>query len=57
MARIWAGADIGKAHHHCVVVDAEGGKLLSRRVANDAAELLGLIGDVAALPAGGEQHA
>ncbi|MCZ1020915.1 IS110 family transposase [Streptomyces noursei] len=43
---IWAGTDAGKAHHHCVVIDAEGRRLLSRRVANDEAELLKLIGDV-----------
>jgi transposase len=49
MARVWAGVDAGKAHHHCVVIDADGGKLLSRRVANDEPELLGLIGDVTAL--------
>ncbi|WP_189868293.1 IS110 family transposase, partial [Streptomyces noursei] len=42
----WAGTDAGKAHHHCVVIDAEGRRLLSRRVANDEAELLKLIGDV-----------
>jgi transposase len=43
---IWAGTDAGKAHHHCVVIDAEGRRLLSRRVANDETELLTLIGDV-----------
>ncbi|WP_265106946.1 IS110 family transposase [Streptomyces sp. ET3-23] len=46
MSRIWAGADCGKTHHHCLVLDAEGGTLLSRRVANDEPELLKLIGDV-----------
>lgn len=49
MARVWAGVDAGKTHHHCVVIDADGGKLLSRRVANDEPELLELIGDVTAL--------
>jgi hypothetical protein len=49
MARVWAGVDAGKTHHHCVVIDADGGRLLSRRVANDEPELLGLIGDVTAL--------
>lgn len=43
---IWAGVDIGKTHHHCVVINAEGERLLSRRVANDESELLALIGDV-----------
>lgn len=54
MSRIWAGIDCGKTHHHCVVVDTEGDRLLSRRVANDEMELLQLLGDVLAL-AGGEQ--
>ncbi|MFF4551357.1 transposase, partial [Streptomyces sp. NPDC001406] len=42
MAQIWAGTDIGKTHHHCVVLDVEGKRLLSRRVANDEPELLAL---------------
>jgi hypothetical protein len=49
MARVWAGVDAGKTHHHCVVIDADGTKLLSRRVANDEPELLALISDVTAL--------
>ncbi|MFD3871930.1 transposase, partial [Streptomyces sp. NPDC058623] len=49
MAQIWAGMDIGKTHHHCVVLDAEGRKLLSRRVLNDEPELLALLADVLAL--------
>ena len=48
MSRIWAGVDAGKTHHHCVVLDAEGAKLLSRRVANDEPELLQLLADVMA---------
>jgi hypothetical protein len=47
--RIWAGVDIGKEYHHCVVIDAEGRRLLSRRVLNDEAVLLELIGDVLAI--------
>jgi transposase len=43
---IWAGLDIGKKHHHAVVIDADGKRLLSRRVMNDEAELLQLLGDV-----------
>lgn len=43
---IWAGVDIGKTHHHAVVIDAEGERLLSRRIRNDETELLALIGDV-----------
>jgi transposase len=49
MARVWAGVDAGKSHHHCVVIDADGRRLLSRRVANDEPELLALIGDVVGL--------
>jgi hypothetical protein len=46
---IWAGVDISKEHHHCVVIDAQGERLLSRRVLNDESALLELIGDVLAL--------
>ncbi|MHA6792863.1 IS110 family RNA-guided transposase [Pseudonocardia bannensis] len=49
MDRIWAGIDIGKEHHHCVVIDCDGKRLLSRRVANDETELLALVADVSAL--------
>ena len=51
MPEIWAGVDIGKEHHHCVVIDADGERLLSRRVLNDETELLDLIGDVLAISA------
>jgi hypothetical protein len=46
MSRIWTGIDCGRSHHHCLVLDAEGGTLLSRKVANDEPELLELIRDV-----------
>lgn len=49
MTAIWAGIDAGKAHHHCVVIDETGKRLLSRRVANDESELLQLLADVLAL--------
>lgn len=49
VARIWAGIDIGKTHHHCVVLDTEGRRLLSRKVLNDEPELLALLADVLAL--------
>ena len=49
MSRVWAGIDIGKEHHHCVAIDADGKRLLSRRVSNDETELLTLIADVAVL--------
>jgi transposase len=47
--QIWAGVDIGKTHHHCVVLDAEGKRLLPRRVLNDEPELLALLADVLAI--------
>ncbi|WP_437025227.1 IS110 family transposase [Streptomyces sp. enrichment culture] len=47
--QIWAGVDIGKEHHHCVVIDAQGNRLLSRRVLNDETILLELIADVLTL--------
>ncbi|MFJ5196932.1 hypothetical protein ACIQCQ_33290 [Streptomyces sp. NPDC088394] len=33
--QIWGGVDIGKEHHHCVVPEAQGERLLSRRVLAD----------------------
>jgi transposase len=51
---IWAGVDGGKADHHCMVIDSDGQRLLSRRVANDEAALLELIAAVTALADGGE---
>ncbi len=48
MQQVWAGVDIGKAHHHAVVIDPEGRRLLSRRVANDETVLLELIAEVSA---------
>jgi Transposase and inactivated derivatives len=52
MAQVWAGVDCGKTHHHCVVIDAEGRRLLSQRVANDEPELTALLEQVTGL--GGE---
>jgi transposase len=52
--QLWAGVDAGKVEHHCVVVDAEGQRLLSQRVANDEPALLELIGAVTALASGGD---
>lgn len=51
---VWAGVDAGKADHYCVVIDADGKRLLSRRVANDEAALLELISIAAALAEGGD---
>jgi transposase len=52
MPAVWAGIDSGKRTHHCVVIDQSGLVLLSRRVANDEAELLELIGAVVDLADG-----
>jgi transposase len=41
--RAWAGIDAGKGHHHVVVIDCDGRRLVSRRVANDEAEISELI--------------
>ncbi|MEU2245047.1 IS110 family transposase [Streptomyces sp. NPDC018338] len=49
MNRIWAGIDSGKTHHHCVAIDQDGTKRLSRRVPNGEPELLHLLQDVLAL--------
>ncbi|MGW7361297.1 IS110 family transposase [Streptomyces sp. NPDC054802] len=49
MPELWAGTDTGKAAHHCTVIDTGGTKVLSRRVPNNDAELLELIGNVLAL--------
>jgi transposase len=46
--RAWAGVDISK-QHHAVVVDDHGTRVLSRRVANDQAALVELIGQVTEL--------
>jgi hypothetical protein len=42
LRQVWAGVDIGKGHHHAVVIDGNGDRLLSRRVANDETALLAL---------------
>ncbi|MET8911007.1 IS110 family transposase [Micromonospora sp. NPDC004551] len=39
----WAGIDAGKSHHHLVVIDSEGRRLLSRRLSNDEPELTAAI--------------
>lgn len=48
-SRVWAGVDVGKRHHHCVVIDSDSRRLLSRRVTNDEQDLLTLLADVTAL--------
>src|SRR6218665_3727774 len=54
MPRYWAGVDAGKAHHHCVVIDEGGTRLLSRKIANDEDEILTLLAEVTALDEDGE---
>jgi transposase len=54
MTAIWVGMDSGKWAHHCVVIDAGGRVMLSRRVANDEAALTGLITAVLSLADGDE---
>lgn len=49
MPQVWAGVDAGKTHHHCTVIDPDGTRLLSKKAANDEAELLDLIAEVNAL--------
>lgn len=49
MTAVWAGIDSGKRAHHCVVIDATGRTLLSRRVVNDESRLLELIAAVQTL--------
>ena len=50
---LWAGVDAGKAAHHCVVINADGQRVLSRRVVNDEAPLTDLIRTVKALAGDG----
>jgi transposase len=45
----WAGIDAGKSHHHIVVIDQDGKRLLSRRVANAEPDLIEIIAAVRAL--------
>jgi transposase len=51
---VWAGIDAGKSDHYCVVINADGHRLLSRRVTNDEAALLELISTVATMAGSGE---
>ena len=48
---LWAGVDAGKAAHHCVVINADGQRVLSQRVVNDEAALTDLIRTVKELVA------
>jgi hypothetical protein len=46
---VWVGIDVGKTHHWVCAVDDEGTVVLSRKVANDQAELRALSTDVGGL--------
>jgi hypothetical protein len=50
---LWAGGDAGKPAPHCVVINAGGQRVLSRRVVNDEAALTDLIRTVKDLAGGG----
>jgi hypothetical protein len=50
----WAGVDPGKTDHHCVVIDADGNRILSQRVPNDEPALLQLLAGVLELADGDE---
>ncbi|ORI13545.1 IS110 family transposase [Rhodococcus sp. 1168] len=52
MTKVWVGVDAGKTAHHCVVVDSDGQRLLSRRIVNDESTIEKLIDDVTALSDG-----
>ena len=43
--KAWAEIDAGKGFHWVVVLDAEGGTLLSRKVDNSEADFSALIGE------------
>jgi transposase len=45
----WIGIDVGKTHHWVCVVDADGKLLLSAKIANDEAEIVALLAEVASL--------
>jgi transposase len=51
---LWAGVDAGKSDLYCMVIDADGKRLLSRRVANDEAALVELISTAITLADDGE---
>jgi transposase len=52
MPQLWAGIDAGKEHHHCVVIDEDGTRLLSRKVGNDEEQIVALVAEVVELAAG-----
>jgi len=51
-SQVWAGIDVGKAHHWVCVVDKQGRVVLSRKVANDESELAAVVAEVTACGGG-----
>jgi transposase len=49
LEKAWAGIDVGKRHHWVCVVDPDGRKLLSVKVANDESEIAAMISSVTGL--------
>jgi transposase len=47
--KAWVGVDVGKTHHWVCVLDADGRKVLSIKIANDQAELTSVIARVSDL--------
>lgn len=54
MGQVWAGIDAGKTHHHCVVINEDGTRLLSTRFTNDEHDILELLSSVTELPGADE---
>ncbi|HWD47709.1 MAG TPA: transposase [Actinomycetota bacterium] len=50
--QLWVGIDVGKGAHHAAAVDGDGQLVWSRRVANDQAAIVELIGQAASAAAG-----
>lgn len=46
---VWAGIDVGKTHHWVCVLDSDGNKRASMKVANDQSDITEMIAKVAAL--------
>lgn len=44
-ARVWAGIDVGKAHHWASAVDETGAQVWSKKIANDEAAILTAVGE------------
>jgi hypothetical protein len=47
-SQLYAGIDVGKAHHWVCVLDEQGRVILSRKVANDETDLTAVVQEVTA---------